>query len=76
MAAYKEKMASLNCNLSKQQELEEKLLEKRQKLKQLENIDNLLNEEILSWRFNLDLLKESSIKIEEISLSNKVVVIN
>jgi len=74
MAAYKEKMASLNCNLSKQKELEEKLHEKREKLKQLENIDNLLNEEILSWRFNLDLLKDSSIKIEEISLSNKVVV--
>ena len=74
MSSYNEKMEFLNKNLLKLQDIEHKLLEKKEKLNQLENIDNLLNQEILSWNFNLEYLKESSIKIEEIPLNNRIVV--
>lgn len=75
MLAYKEKIDGFNSNSSRIALIEKGLQAKRDKLLQVETIFSLVNEEILSWSFHLDKLRNTRIQYDKSYSNNKKTVL-
>ena len=61
---YDGKKETLNSNLSKLNEVDQNLQSLKVKLFQSENINNMINEDLLSWDFQIDFFRKSFTKID------------